>query len=66
MSTALILKRATDHRTGDDFDVFNNDKLVGRIMLMRRDTRGRPYKDHAVDRESAMKEFAEAWRGGPT
>jgi hypothetical protein len=27
---------------------------------------GRPYKDHAVDRESAMKEFAEAWRGGPT
>jgi hypothetical protein len=34
MRTDLILERATDHRTGDDFDVFYNDKLVGRIMLM--------------------------------
>ena len=34
MSTDLVLKRATDHRTGGDFDVFHNDELVGRIMLM--------------------------------
>jgi len=49
----------------------------GRIMLMSRADEqawmwsifiehrrpGRPYGGHAVDRESAMKEFAEAWRG---
>jgi len=73
----LVLMRPTDHRTGDDFDVFHNEKLVGRIMLMdlaeghawicsifvEHRKPGRPCKGYAVDRESAMKEFAEAWRG---
>ena len=75
----LVLKRPTDHRTGDDFDVFYNDKQVGRIMLMQvpsgrvwmwsifiehRKT-GAPYKGHEPTRDAAMKAFAEAWRAEP-
>jgi len=66
----LVLKRPTDHRTGDDFDVMSGGVAVGRIyktVLARNDVtwlwsifiehrkRGRLYKGYAVDREDAMR-----------
>jgi hypothetical protein len=77
MSTDLILKHGG--RLANDYDVVHDGKLVGRIFLpgagaprespwvwsiyFEHREPGRAFKGNGVDREDAMKQFADAWRG---
>jgi hypothetical protein len=77
MSTDLVLKHGS--RSENDYDVVSGSFVVGRIFRpsagVPRETPwmwsifyehrkpGAPYVGYAVDRDEAMKEFAEAWRG---
>jgi hypothetical protein len=65
-------------RSENDYDVVSGSFVVGRIfrpnagvpketpwkwsIFIEHRKSGRPYVGNAVDREAAMKEFAEAWR----
>ena len=71
----LILKPPTDHSTGDDFDVFYKDQLVGRIVLMQVPS-GRAWMwsifyehrkpgasyGYELTRDAAMRAFTQSWR----
>ena len=77
MNSDLVLKHGG--RSENDYDVVSGSFVVGRIfrpnagvpkekpwvwlVFFEHRKPGRPYKGHAVDREGALAEFAEAWRG---
>ncbi len=80
----LILKRAAKHRPGgpwhdDDYDVFDGERHVGRILRHPQAPEGRPWfwtitarapqypqdRGYAASREQAMAEFKAAWERGP-
>ncbi len=77
----LTLKRASKHRTGspwsdDDFDVFDGEQHIGRIMLHPQAPQGEPWfwtitahlpqpptsRGYAASREQAMTEFKTRWK----
>ena len=81
----LTLKRASKHRPGgpwsdDDYDVFDGERHVGRIMWTHAASKETPWfwtitarvpqqptdRGYAASREDAMAEFKEAWQTGLT
>lgn len=77
----LTLKRASAHRSGgpwdaDDYDVYDGDRHIGRIMLHPQAPEGEPFwtitarvpqyphdRGYAVSREQAMADFRARWSG---
>jgi alkylated DNA nucleotide flippase Atl1 len=81
----LTLKRASKHRPGgpwsdNDYDVFDGERHVGRIMWTHAASKETPWfwtitarvpqstadRGYAASREDAMAEFKEAWQTGLT
>jgi hypothetical protein len=77
-ASRLTLMRAARSRDGewsaDDYDVFDGNQQVGRIVLTRKAPQGMPWfwaitarpaseqnRGFAVSREQAMKEFRARW-----
>ena len=80
----LTLKRASKFRSDgqwsdDDYDVFDGDRHIGRIMLDAAAPEGQPWfwtitarvpqyphdRGYAATREEAMAAFKAAWERGP-
>ncbi len=80
----LILKRASKHRPGgpwheDDYDVYDGERHIGRIMRHPQAPEGRPWfwtitarapqhpqdRGYAASREQAMAAFKAAWERKP-
>ncbi len=80
----LVLKRASKHRPGgpwddDDYDVYDGERHIGRIMRHPQAPEGRPWfwtitarlpqypqdRGYAASRERAMAEFKAAWERKP-
>ena len=79
--TTLLLKRASESRPSgswarDDYDVYDGDRVIGRIMLHPQAPHGRPWfwsilareakasiynKGYAASREQAMADFKAQW-----
>jgi hypothetical protein len=79
----LTLERASAHRSGgpwdnDDYDVFDGERKIGRIMLHPHAPKDRPWfwtvsrfpqkpteRDYSATREEAMADFKAAWERKP-